>query len=111
MSSCSYMGKYNAGEVIKAAPDRQKVSSVSRSSSGIRIKWKTQRGCDGYKIYRKTKSGSWTAIKTISSGSTSAYLDKSASKGVLYYYSVRAYVKEPYGNVYSKYTASSAVKR
>lgn len=110
-SSCSYMGKYNAGEVIKAAPDRQKVSSVSRSSSGIRIKWKTQRGCDGYKIYRKTKSGSWIAIKTISSGSTSAYLDKSASKGVLYYYSVRAYVKEPYGNVYSKYTASSAVKR
>ncbi len=110
-SSCSYMGKYNTGEVIKAAPARQKVSSVSRSSSGIRIKWKTQRGCDGYKIYRKTKSGSWKAIKTISSGSTSAYLDKTASKGVLYYYSVRAYVKEPYGNVYSKYTASSAVKR
>lgn len=110
-SSYSYLGKYTAGEVIKAAPARQKVSSVSGSSTGIRIKWKTQKNCDGYRIYRKTKSGSWKAIKTISSGSTSAYLDKTASKGVLYYYAVRAYVREPNGNVYSKYTSSSAVKR
>lgn len=110
-SSYSYFGKYTAGEVIKAAPARQKVSSVSGSSTGIRIKWKTQKNCDGYRIYRKTKSGSWKAIKTISSGSTSAYLDKTASKGVLYYYAVRAYVREPNGNVYSKYTSSSAVKR
>lgn len=33
-----------------------------------------------------------------------------AQKGVSYYYAVKAYVKEPYGNTYSKYKSSSAVK-
>lgn len=110
-SSYSYLSKYTEGEVIKAAPARQNVSSVSGSSAGIRIKWKTQGKCDGYIIYRKTKSGSWKKIKTISSRSTSTYLDKTVSNDVLYYYAIRAYVKEPYGNVYSKYTASAAVMR
>lgn len=50
-------------------------------------------------------------IKKISNGNNSSYLDKKAQKGVSYYYAVKAYVKEPYGNTYSKYKSSSAVKR
>ena len=50
-------------------------------------------------------------IKRISGGNLSSYLDKKAQKGVSYYYVVKAYVKEPYGNTYSKYKSSSAVKR
>ena len=96
---------------IKAAPGVQKVTSVKSEKNGIRIRWKPQKKCDGYYIYRKKKGGSYQLIKKISNGNSSSYLDKKAQKGVSYYYAVKAYVKEPYGNTYSKYKSSSAVKR
>lgn len=107
----NYLSDYVQGDVIKAAPTIQKVSSVKAQSNGIRIQWKTQKNCDGYRIYRKKKGGSYEQIKTISSGTSSTYLDKTAKKGVSYYYAVRAYAKEPYGRVYSKYQRSSVIKR
>lgn len=106
-----YMSDYVQGDVIKAAPAIQKVSSVKAQSNGIRIRWDAQKNCDGYRVYRKKKGGSFELIKTISKGTTATYLDKTAKKGVSYYYAVRAYVKEPYGKVYSQYQRSSAVKR
>lgn len=106
-----YAGKYNTGSVIKAAPALQKVSSVKSEKNGICVRWKAQKKCDGYYIYRKKKGGSYQLIKKISGGSYSTYLDKKAQKGVSYYYVVKAYVKESYGRVYSKYQRSSAVKR
>ena len=106
-----YAGKYKTGSIIKAAPALQKVSSVKSEKNGIRIRWKAQKKCDGYYIYRKKKGGSYQIIKKISGGSSSTYLDKKAQKGVSYYYVIKAYVKEPYGRVYSKYQRSSAVKR
>lgn len=107
----NYLGKYTASDVIKAAPALQKVSSVKSEKNGIRVRWSTQKKCDGYYIYRKKKGGSYQLIKKISNRNTSTYLDKKAQKGVSYYYAVKAYVKEPYGNTYSKYKSSSAVKR
>ena len=84
---------------------------LKSEKNGIRIRWKPQKKCDGYYIYRKKKGGSYQLIKKISNGNSSSYLDKKAQKGVSYYYAVKAYVKEPYGNTYSKYKSSSAVKR
>ena len=106
-----YAGKYKTGSIIKAAPALQKVSSVKSEKSGIRVRWKAQKNCDGYYIYRKKKGGSYQLIKKISGGSSSTYLDKKAQKGVSYYYVVKAYVEESYGRVYSKCQRSSAVKR
>ena len=106
-----YLSKYKMGGVIKAAPALQKVSSVKSEKNGIRIRWKSQKKCDGYYIYRKKKGGSYQLIKKISGGSYTTYLDKNAQKGVSYYYVVKAYVKESYGRVYSKYQHSSAIKR
>ena len=97
--------------MIKAAPALQKVSSVKSETNGIRIRWSTQKKCDGYYIYRKKKGGAYQLIRKISDKNFSSYLDKKAQKGVSYYYAVKAYVKEPYGNTYSKYKSSSAVKR
>ena len=74
------------GGVIKAAPALQKVSSVKSEKNGIRIRWKSQKKCDGYYIYRKKKGGSYQLIKKISGGSYTTYLDKNAQKGVSYYY-------------------------
>lgn len=43
--------------MIKAAPAVQKVTSVKSEKNGIRIRWKPQKKCDGYYIYRKKKGG------------------------------------------------------
>ncbi|MFR7396308.1 MAG: hypothetical protein ACLUTA_14595 [Blautia wexlerae] len=82
-----------------------------KRAKGIRIRWKAQKNCDGYRIYRKIKGGNYQSIKVISQGTAATYLDKTAKKGVSYYYAVRAYVKEPYGRSYSGYKSSAAVKR
>lgn len=111
VSGLTTAGKYTAGDVIKAAPALTKISSAGKESTGIRIKWNKQSQCDGYRIYRKTKTGSWQTIAVISKGNLSSYLDKTAQKGVSYYYAVKAFVKQPYGKTYSKYKSSSAVKR
>lgn len=50
-------------------------------------------------------------IRKISDKNTVSCLDKKVVKGVSYYYAVRAYVRETYGNVYSKYKRSSVIKR
>ena len=110
-SGKKYASKYKTGDVIKAAPALQKVSSVKSEKNGICIRWNPQKKCDGYYIYRKKKGGSYQLIKKISDRNSSSYLDKKAQKGVSYYYAVKAYVKEPYGNTYSKYKSSPAVKR
>ena len=107
----TYLSSYTTGEVIKAVPAKQTITSVKKESKGIRIRWKAQKNCDGYRIYRKIKGGTYQSIKVISQGTAATYLDKTAKKGVSYYYAVRAYVKEPYGRSYSGYKSSSAVKR
>ena len=110
-STRTYMSAYTPGEVMKAAPALQKVSSVKKEKNGIRIRWKAQKNCDGYRIYRKKKGEKYKLLATISKGTSASYLDKKAQKGVLYSYAVKAYVKEPYGKVYSRYTGSSYIKR
>ncbi|MDY4694186.1 MAG: C1 family peptidase [Blautia sp.] len=107
----TYSSKYVPGDVVKAAPARQRVASIKTGPAGIRISWKPQKNCDGYRVYRKTKNGSYKILKIFSKGTYETYLDKTAKKGVLYYYAVRAYVKGTDGVVLSKYTESSVVKR
>jgi C1A family cysteine protease/fibronectin type 3 domain-containing protein len=104
-SSYKSSGKY------KSAPSTQTISSVSNVKKGLKIKWKAQKKCDGYYIYRKTGSGKYTLTATIKKGSTSSWTDTKVKKGKKYTYYVRAYVKEPTGIVKSKYKAFRAVTK
>ncbi len=69
-----------------AAPSLTKVTSTT---SGVKFTWGKVAGADGYYVYRKTGSDSWTKIATVKSGAS--YLDKSAKKGTTYYYTVKAF--------------------
>ena len=100
-----YGGKY------KSAPSRQTVSSVSNTKKGLKLKWKAQKKCDGYYIYKKTGNGKYKLAATIKKGKTSTWTDTKVKKGKKYRYYVRAYVKEPNGVVKGKYKASAAVTR
>lgn len=67
----------------------------SNSTSRIRLLWNAVDGADGYQIWRADSSnGTYTIVKTISSGSTTAYSNTGLTSGNTYYYKVRAFTKE-----------------
>lgn len=79
------------------------ISSVTNTSTGVKLKWKKSSKATGYYVYRKTSSGSWKKIKTIKKNTTVSYTDKSAKNGTTYSYKVTAYS--------GKTTKSSAAKK
>ncbi|MCH5317719.1 MAG: right-handed parallel beta-helix repeat-containing protein [Eubacterium sp.] len=87
----SYASGFDAtgkGITFIAAP---KLSSVSKTSSGIQIKWGKVTGAANYCVFRKTGNGKWTKITTTTSTS---YVDKTAKKGTTYSYTVRCVSKD-----------------
>ena len=69
------------------------VSSCVNYSSGIKITWKKSSSAAGYYIYRRTSSGSYSKVKTITKNSTLSWTDTSVKNknGTAYYYLVKAY--------------------
>ena len=65
--------------------------SVRMVTGGIYIKWKSIAGAEGYKVYRKTSSGDFKKIATLTKIKKYRYTDKTAKEGVKYTYAVRAF--------------------
>ncbi len=64
-------------------------SFVSAAAGGMKISWNSVKNANGYAVYRKTSSGSWSLIGTTTETS---YVDGSnLSTGTTYYYTVRAF--------------------
>ena len=83
------------------------VTSASKTSNGINVRWSKVTGATGYVVYRKTANGSWSRIANIKSGSTTSYTDTKASRGVTYTYTVRAYN----GSTMSSFNSTKSAKR
>lgn len=83
------------------------VTSASKTSNGINVRWSKVTGATGYVVYRKTAKGSWSRIANIKSGSTTSYIDTKASRGVTYIYTVRAYN----GSTMSSFNSTKSAKR
>ena len=80
------------------------VSSLTNTSSGITVKWSKITGASGYYVYRKTGSGDYTKIATVSGGSKVSYTNKTSgtykvSNGTTYTYYVIPYYKSSSGTV------------
>ena len=94
-TNCYVMASY-----LLATP---KLGSLKNAEKGFLLSWNRQSNADGYYVYRKVGTGSWTRIAQIKSSSTTSYLDADANltSGTSYTYTVRAY----YGKVLSRYDA------
>ena len=102
----SIMSDWHNSKTVKRLSNPA-VTSASKTSSGINVKWSKVTGATGYVVYRKTANGSWSRIANIKSGSTTSYTDTKASKGVTYTYTVRAYN----GNTMSSFNSTRSAKR
>ena len=86
-----------------------KVSSNSYNSN--KLSWNKVTGSSGYEVLRATsKTGTYKSVKTITSGSTVSYTDKSLATGTTYYYKVRAYKTVDKKKVYSSYSSVVSAK-
>ncbi len=92
------MGKssdlYFSKEIVVRPTKVKGVKVTSPKKKSLKVSWKKIAGADGYQIYRSTsKNGTYKLAKTIKSGSTTTWTNKSLKSGKKYYYKVRAYVK------------------
>ena len=104
-------GGYVSSTEVLSYPLMQRICSVRKTSRGLKLCWKTQKKADCYQIYRKTKNSTWKKIGTVPNGKTSSYEDKTAKKGITYYYAVRAGVKVSTGKVLCGGYAAKTAKR
>ena len=82
------------------------LKTPTSTKNGVSLKWSKVTGAQGYIIYRKTGSGSYTKLKTEKGVSNLSYVDKSAKKGKKYTYKVKAY----YSKTYSAYSNTKTIK-
>ena len=68
-----------------ATPALKKVANVS---AGIQFNWGAVGGASGYRVYRKTGSGSWQPLGITKNA---YYVDKNVKNGTYYTYTVKAY--------------------
>ncbi|MCB6993006.1 fibronectin type III domain-containing protein [bacterium 210820-DFI.6.37] len=87
---------------------------TAQTTSSIKVSWKKVKNAKGYQIYRSTsKNGKYSKVKTIKSGKTVSWTNKSLKAGKKYYYKVRAYKtykkKGKTKYLYGKYSTKKAV--
>ena len=83
-----------------------KLENIKSTKSGVTVYWDDVKGASKYLVYRKTGSGSYELIKTVSGKSTVKYLDKTAKKGKTYTYKVYA----GYSSYKSSYKSTLTIK-
>ena len=101
-----YHSKFDTtGLYLKRLANPTLTSAVS-SSAGITVKWSAVKGTTGYYVYRKTANSTWVRIAAVGGTNNTAYLDKTAKKGVTYTYTVKAV----YGATTSSYNSGISCK-
>lgn len=85
----------------------QPVIKLTMAADGITVNWNKVEGADGYWLFRKGTTGSWTSITKLD-GDTFRYTDTAISgqSGSVYYYTVRAM----YGDTLSTFNMTTSLR-
>ena len=89
------------------------VKAASSDYQAIKLTWNKVSSASGYAVYRAgSKSGTYSKIATVSSGSTLSYKDTKKTTGSTYYYKIKAYnSKGTYSNYSSVVSASPKLSK
>ncbi len=78
---------YGWGTVYLNTP---KLVSATSTKTGITVKWKPVKWSTSYSVFRKIDNGPWVHIGSVNGSNNVTYVDKTATMGVKYTYTVRA---------------------
>ncbi|MDD6212972.1 MAG: fibronectin type III domain-containing protein [Clostridiales bacterium] len=70
-------------------PTPELKKAVVQDYNRVKVSWKSVKGAEYYRVYRKTADSQWVRLATVK-GSLSSYIDKTADPGETYTYTVRA---------------------
>lgn len=106
-SNKRYYGAMSASVKEKPILDKVTIKSVTNSSAKkATLSWNKVTGASGYEIYQaSSKTGTYTKVKTITSGSTLTYAKTNLDINKTYYYKIRAYRTVDGGKTYGAYSA------
>ncbi len=96
-------------QVVSGAPvlggaDVTIIKGFANPSVKPKLYWNGIKGCQGYKIYRKTSGAEWKRVKTVKGAKNLIWTDTSARKGKMYSYRIRAYRVSGGKTYYSDYS-------
>ena len=74
--------------------------TLSSAGGTVQLSWQPVEGVTKYRLYRRSKGGSWSVLKDLT---TESYTDTSVSAGETWEYTVRAYRKEGTRTIWSAY--------
>lgn len=69
--------------------EKVKLKTIRNVDNGLEISFEECKGTDKYNIYRKTKTGTWQKIDTVSAKNGGVYVDKNVKDNEKYYYTVQ----------------------
>lgn len=98
------------GFKVEAKASLASVKAQAVSVKAIKVTWTANGTPTGYKIYRSANGGSYSLVKTITSGTTVSWKNTSAKKGTYYTYKVVPYVTSGTTTITGTGLTTSSVK-
>ena len=104
---------YGDFSVVVSSSPKLTTPSVTLSAGYKKatVKWNKISGASGYEIYRSSsKSGTYSRVKSVTSGSTTSYTNSGLTSRKGYYYKIKAYRTVDGKKVYSSYSSIKYIK-
>jgi len=90
-SSAGVGGEINPGvSVTPVAPPSAPVLTAAPGNASATLSWNTVSGATGYKLFRSTTSGTYSATPLATLGGVTSYSDSGLTNGTTYYYVLKA---------------------
>ncbi len=103
-------GAYSDVYTVAVMPEAPTLAAASSSSGIAKLSWNVVSGAAGYQIWRAdSANGTYTLVKSITSGSTIRYSNSGLTSGKTYYYKVRAYTEVNGNKTFGAYSEVQSV--
>ncbi len=102
----SYYSGFDTNGLFTKRLSNPVMKSAVSSQRGVTVSWSSVNGALGYNVYRKTAGSGWVKIGMANGVNNTAFVDKTAKKGVTYTYTTKAVC----GNYMSAYYSTISCK-
>ncbi len=103
-------GAYSDVFAVAVTPETPTLTVTSSSAGIAKLSWDEISGAAGYQLWRSdSEDGTYTLVKSITSGSTTSYSNSGLTSGNTYYYKVRAYTEVSGKKTFGAYSTVQSV--